>query len=478
MRQFLLIFVLFSLSFFASAQVNSSINAAASNGLWRQDSVITPLRPLQPEYRTVYIYTNPLDSLYRRKANGTLTLPENLYDSEAMRGLTFRDTLFYSPLYLPMIFTGKMLPRNFVLYAPETPKTKGVLIPQKKTLAPQLQRSDFVNDVRRHYYTTFPDKVGYSALNFGAVPPAITDDEVHESFNPFRELINVETSFTLEVPTITGVEIGRRYWVHSGEHSLQFSQNYFSDNWHKGGTNNMNINNYHVVRANYKKNKVRFNNTLEWRLSVFNAPEDSVRQYRIGEDLIRYYGDFGIDAFVKGWSYSTNLDARSQLFNNYNPNSTDLRSAFLSPLYVNMGVGLKYEMDKRSGTVRHRRTRWTLALAPVSMDFRYVSSDNVDVKRYGIEPGKNTLVDIGSTINSLLIYDYNRYITLTSRLTYFTSYTKIVSEFENTLNMALTNALSTRVYVNLRFDDGVPAHEKFKHWQLNQTLSFGLNYKW
>jgi hypothetical protein len=30
----------------------------------------------------------------------------------------------------------------------------------------------------------------------------------------------------------------------------------------------------------------------------------------------------------------------------------------------------------------------------------------------------------------------------------------------------------------VRFDDGVPPHPDLKYLQYNQTLSFGLNYKW
>ena len=61
---------------------------------------------------------------------------------------------------------------------------------------------------------------------------------------------------------------------------------------------------------------------------------------------------------------------------------------------------------------------------------------------------------------------------------YFTSYHKVEGELENTLNMALTNAFSTRLFVHLRFDDSVPADPKFKYLQVTELLSFGLNYKW
>jgi hypothetical protein len=229
---------------------------------------------------------------------------------------------------------------------------------------------------------------------------------------------------------------------------------------------------------NYRKEKVRFNNTFEWRLSVFTAPDDTIRKYRIGDDLIRYYGDFGLDAFAKKWSYSTNLDVRSQLFNNFPTNSNEIRSAFLAPLYVNGGVGLKYNLDKRFEKVRHRRVRLDLHLAPLSFNFRYIGNEKVSVTRYGIEEGKKHTMDLGSTVTANLIYDFNRYITWNSRLKYFTSYEKVEAEFENTLNMALTNAFSTRFFLNLRFDDSVPPDPKFKYLQITQLLSFGLNYKW
>jgi len=396
-----------------------------------------------------------------------------------MDSRSFRDTLFYNPLFLPMIFTGKILPRELSLYPVEEDHDKGALIPREKTFAPRLDHVDFVQKVRRDYYVKYPDRIRYSVASFDSIPSLESDDRVvRETFNPFRELIKVETAYSLDAPGIEGVTIGRKYWVRSGEHSFQFAQNYFSDNWHKGGVNNLNFNSLHILRANYHKDKVKFNNTLEWRLSVFNAPDDSLRKHRIGNDLIRYYGDFGVDAFGKGWSYSTNLEAKSQMFKAYPVNSNDLLSSFMSPLYVNAGIGLKYNIDKKSERVRHRRVRWELALAPISINYTYVLNNDVDVKRFGIDEGKKSQLDIGSTLTSILKYDITRYISWDSRLTYFTSYEKVISEFENSLNMALSNAFSTRIYVNMRFDDGVPADPKFKYLQVNQTLSFGLNYKW
>lgn len=419
----------------------------------------------------------PLDSVLVRNSNGTLQMPYS-YDQNALNGLNFRDTLFYNPLFLPMVFNGKILPTNLHFYDNADKSVSGLLIKPEETFAPKLKKAEFVNSVRRNYYKNFPDRIKFATDHLNSVAPPVNNEDFLAGFNPFLEPISSETSYSLSMPSIEGVEIKRKYWVLSGVNSLQFSQSYFSDNWHKGGTSNLNINSHQELQLNYRKNKVRFNNTLEWRLSVFNAPEDTLRKYSIGQDLIRYFGDYGIDAFIKRWSYSANLEVRTQFFNNYAPNSHELRSSFLAPLYVNAGIGLKYDLDKKSEKVRHRRIRMKVHLAPISVNFKYVANDKVDVVRFGIDENKKTSLDFGSTVIGELIYDFNKYITWTSRLKYFTSYHNIESEFENTLNMAITNAFSTRLYLNMRFDDSVPPDPKYNHLQINEMLSFGLNYKW
>ena len=419
------------------------------------------------------------DSIYERGSDGILKLPPYQDDSYLLDGLTFGDTLFYNPLFLPMIFNGKLLPRNLSFFPTEEDRVGERLILPEETFALRLQHADFIQKVRNNYYFTNPDKINYSLLDIDSLASTVDGDAVvKETFNPFRELLQSKTAYTLEAPGVEMVTINRKYWIKSGEHSFQFAQNYFSDNWHKGGTNNLNINSYNVLRANYSKNKVKFNNMLEWRLSVFNAPDDTIRSYRIGNDLLRYYGNFGITAFGKGWTYTMNLEAKSQVFNSYPSNSENLLSSFLSPLYVNSGIGLTYNVNKPSKTVRHRRTVWNLTLAPVSINYKYVANDSVNVVRFGIPKDEKSVLDIGTTVTSILKVTFTKYIVWDSRLTYFTSYKKVVSEFENGLNMALSNALSTRIHLNVRFDDGVPPHEDFRYWHINQTLSFGLNYKW
>jgi len=450
--------------------ISDSVKVANALKTPKKKSVFTPI-----------VIRTSLDSLYTRKDNGTIQLPDQIelsYDSY-LNILNFRDTMLYNPLFLPVVFTGRIeSPDSAFVYPPEDNRLKGILISPDDAFGAETEKLAFAEKVRRYYYLNNPTEIKISASNMSDVKQTASDTFVREKFNPFKELLSSETSFSLEKPDVEGVKIARVYWIKSGEHSLQFSQNYFSPNWHRGGTSNLNINGNQIFNVNYQKDKVRFNNRLEWRLSVFSAPDDSLRNYRVGDDMLRYYGDFGLDAYKKTWSYSMNLEAKTQLFKSYQSNKDELRSAFLSPMYVNAGIGMKYNLDKKSESVRNRRVRLAVSISPLSVNYKYVGNSDVKQERYGIPEGKKYIFDQGSTVTANLTYDLTKYVSWTSRFKYFTNYSKVEAEFENTLNMSLSQFFSTRLYLHLRYDDGVPSHEDYKYLQINEVVSFGLNFKW
>jgi hypothetical protein len=120
-------------------------------------------------------------------------------------------------------------------------------------------------------------------------------------------------------------------------------------------------------------------------------------------------------------------------------------------------------------------------ISPFSLQYTWIGDGQVAEKyasKYGVEAGKRSQLDMGSTVNAKFILAFNRRVTFTSRFKYFTNYAKSLVESENELNMQLNNYFSTRIYIYGRYDDSVPPDRTLNFFQLNQVLSFGFNYKW
>jgi hypothetical protein len=278
----------------------------------------------------------------------------------------------------------------------------------------------------------------------------------------------------------------RRYWRSAFESAVHFSQTYFSPNWHQGGTSNLNILTRNHLKYDYRRDKIQFTNELEIKVSVYTAPKDTLRNYKIGEDISRIRSNFGYQAF-NNWFYTLDAELRTQLFSAFAENTSQRMASTLSPIAFNLGLGMRYDL-KKNFAQRHRKLSLSLNLAPLSYTHMYSfrnDPDKIDLGRHGFrqdpETGKfeNVLRQFGSTLRADLFWQFNRNVTWQSRFYYFTSYDRIVNESENTLILAISRFFSTRIYLHLRFDDGVSKKEGFNsYFQLNELLSFGFNYKW
>ena len=104
-------------------------------------------------------------------------------------------------------------------------------------------------------------------------------------------------------------------WIHQFDASLQFSQAYLSENWYQGGNNNLNMiaNAIYNLKLNQAKhpNKL-FELTAQYKLGINSAPDDTLRDYSITEDLFQINAKFGLQA-TKKFYYSMTMQFRTQL---------------------------------------------------------------------------------------------------------------------------------------------------------------------
>jgi Protein of unknown function (DUF3078). len=438
--------------------------------------------PAQEVPDSIYVDSNP-KPLYELNIRTRLVKPEP--------NLNYPDTIILDNLPLSFVFEGKPL---------DEIKISSEVLTKSSLLSIDNMPRIFADNKglgalrkRAYYYILYnrSDLIKYTHRDF---PEEVEKIKEIEPTNLFQLLFAVEYDpQKTDAPTDKPGRFTpkRKYWFVNGSSKIQFSQNYISDTWYKGGADNLNLLSIQNLTINYKKDKIQFNNTLNWKVQLFNyiveeAIEGSdkkkkTNQYRIGEELFRIFTDLGLQA-IGNWSYSTNVEVKTQFLLN-RPNK-EVLSSFLSPLYVNLGVlGMKYNATKVFSEKTGKKIVVTASVSPFSVESIFVMNDSINVKRFKIEEGKKSKIELGSTINANIIMNFNKNTKLTSRFKFFTDYKNSnIIESENVLDMPLNRYFSTTLNFYLRYDDFAtprPAGgSKWGDFQLNELISFGFNYSW
>ncbi len=262
------------------------------------------------------------------------------------------------------------------------------------------------------------------------------------------------------------------FWTLSGEFYLQAMQNYYSANWYQGIETNYSWLTKVTLQANYNnKQKVTWDNKLEMNLGFQTDRSDEVHKLKPSEDLLRYTGKVGLQA-TKNWYYTFQVVANTQFMRSYASNSHDINSAFLTPLNLNTSIGMSYNVSLCKG-----RLTGSVYLSPIALNFKYVH-DLARATANGIDEGKHSMVDFGSTFTIEGTWEFNNIVSWKFRLYGYTPYDRIELQWENTINVKVSKIIALTLYVYPRFDDSSPSlkDKGFGYFQLKEYTSFGLTY--
>lgn len=338
----------------------------------------------------------------------------------------------------------------------------------------EVYNDNMMRQMRQEFMIKNPDKVKY-VLSSLPLPPK----EFRAVIDPTKSTLNVSDVKIAKddvEKTVESEEVKRVNWLQSFDASLQFSQAYISPNWYQGGNNNLNM----IANAiyNIKLNqtfypKYMFETTVQYKLGLNSAPDDSLRNYSISEDIFRINSKFGVKA-KKNWYYSVSLDFKTQLLNSYKKNTHDLAAAFLSPGELNVGLGMTYNYTNPQKTIT-----FDASLAPLSYNLKICTNTGLDETVFGIDEGHTTKSQVGSNAECKFTWKLAYNIKYMSRLFLFSNYQYLQGDWENTISFDINRFLSTKVYVHLRYDSSTDydANASWKEWQLKEILSFGFSYK-
>lgn len=477
------------------AQQNKSDNTTLGTNLSEDDlnNIVDIRKQFERQNRTYATPASPSSNLLRFLKKDELDISdEAMYYARLVRdasttfdnNITFQDTMIVNPLFLPILFKGDYLPSNLTFYNFDSLREKTPYDNLYKTdsIFQDLTRNkQFEEMAYKYVQNNYPTYFRYSERDLPGevIKPKTIKRNLYEDL-PIK--VQNDVSFDdVEAPNKFIPQ--RKYWISSFESALQFSQNHVSDNWYKGGSSNLNLFTKNNLHYDYKRDKMQITNELEFKASVYNAPKDTLRNFKVGDDVFRVHSNVGYQAF-NNWFYTFDAEFKTQFFTNFQENKDIKQAAFLAPFSINLGLGMKYELNK-TFTNKYKKLKFSTNLAPISYTYMY-STLEIDYSRHGFkkiegtDEYENKLSQIGSTIRADLAFDITRNISWQSRIYLFTTYgDHTIGEFENTLVLAISRFFSTRLYFHLRYDDGVEKNENFKSFfQINELLSFGFNYKW
>lgn len=264
------------------------------------------------------------------------------------------------------------------------------------------------------------------------------------------------------------------YWRTSGGFGINYTQNFFSDNWHRGGENTKTM----LVEVNFKlkyddKKKLQFENLLEAKLGFYTAPSDTVHSIKTNQDLLRFTTKLNYKS-VKNFYYTVQAQVWTQFLPFYDTNQADYRSNFMAPFNANFSFGIDYKPTLSKGSL-------SVYLAPLSAyNYRFVRYGDLAVAHYGIREGRHHYEDFGTKLEVNATLNILKNLSWKTRLYYYTTYSRVEHDWENTFSFSFNKYISANMFIHTRFDDKSRSlySDDYGYWQLYQNMMLGLTYTW
>lgn len=276
----------------------------------------------------------------------------------------------------------------------------------------------------------------------------------------------------------------KKEWKTGGLASLNLSQVSLS-NWAGGGESSVAANGMFSLFANYSKDNISWDNSLEFGYGIVN--QDGVTQKT--DDRLSLSSKLGRKA-SEHWLYSAALDFRTQVAPGYKTPAKEIEiSDFLAPAYNVLAIGMDYKPSEN----------FSLFIAPLTHKLTIVTDqDLANAGAFGVDPaeyndlgelvkeGENFRNEAGAYIKMSYKREIMENITFSMKLDLFSNYSEnpqnIDVNWETLIAMKVNQYIDVNLTTNLIYDDDVAIvlndeGDTGPRTQFKQVLGVGVAYK-
>lgn len=337
-----------------------------------------------------------------------------------------------------------------------------------------------INRALVQFYIRHPELVRYHDRQFQdeALETARTPEQqtIAEDVEQVLAATHVDAPLeeVADVVDDIGLHIERpNFWKFKGTFSLQFTQNYFSENWYKGGDNNYTLLTSVLLEAKYDdQRRITWENRLDMRLGFVATKADTCHNYITNNDKLNLYSKLGVKA-AKSWFYAASLEANTQFLPGYRVNDKRTWSKFCAPLDFYASLGMDFKPALKNGN------ELSVALLPLSYKFRYIRADDENIHKSYKMVDESFHQDFGAKVEVNAKLKLAKDFLWKCRCYYFTSYKYAEAELENSFQYKFSRYISAELFTLWRFDDNRSPDfydRNLGYFQFKEYCTLGLTY--
>ncbi len=267
-------------------------------------------------------------------------------------------------------------------------------------------------------------------------------------------------------------------WKTKGNFAINASQTSFT-NWAAGGDNSITGNSFLNYSANYKKNQMTWDNTIDLGIGYMKQGESSFYK---NDDRIALSSKYGRYAF-EHWYYSGLVSFRSQFAEGLKSIADDTRvSNFMAPAYITISIGMDFKPNDNL----------TVLMSPLAGRTTFVLDTLLSNQgAYGVTPRENIRNEFGGFVKIEYSLNLMENVAYKTNLELFSNYLdkpqNIDVNWDNSINLKINTFLSANIRLTMIYDDDIHISydsnndgildKKGPKLQLRNIFGVGLSYK-